>query len=68
MQIFRQYVLRSDKHRLVAWLDADAPLRVGHLVTLADHHEPERWWEIVHVYATPLAAKPEQRWRVGGLL
>jgi hypothetical protein len=66
--MFRQFDLRSDDHRLTCWLPETAGLRVGALVTLRDHAEPDRHWEVVRMSATRLPAPPHQPWRVGGLL
>lgn len=65
--MYRQFDLRSDDHRLTCWLEDEARLRPGVLVTLKGDTE-ERHWEIVRASSTRLATPPDRRWRVGGLL
>lgn len=67
MMAYRQFDLRSDDHRLTCWLESDARLRPGVLVTLKGDLD-ERHWEIVRASQMQLADPPEKRWRVGGLL
>ena len=37
--MYRQYDLRLDDYRLICWLESDAGLRVGALVTLREDPE-----------------------------
>lgn len=63
--MFRQIDLRSDDHRLTAWVREQPGLKVGALITLVGD---ERTWEVLRLSTLRLDAPPESRWRVGGLL
>lgn len=45
----RQVMLASQTKQLVCYLDDNPKLKVGNFVTLKDHEEPKRQWEIVYV-------------------
>lgn len=66
--MYRQYELRSDDHRLTCWLESDHRLTTGTLLTLKNHPEPERHWEVVRVSGWTFSDPPERRWKVGGLM
>ena len=66
--MFRQFSLRSDDHRTTCWLAYDKRLKPGVLITLKNHPEPDRHWEIVRVGEAVMLTPPRQLWRVGGLL
>ena len=43
-----QCVLRAGERTIVTWLSDDKPFKVGNLVTLKDHAQPDLKWEVIH--------------------
>jgi hypothetical protein len=67
-RVYRQVELRSETRELVTNLEDHPKLRVGNSLTLADHDEPERRWDIVWVSDVARErADLKTRWNVGGL-
>ena len=65
--MWRQYHLVSNGRHLTTWLKDNPKLKIGTLLTLKNHPEPERVWAIALKSEITLDQPPDQRWHVGGL-
>lgn len=66
--MWRQYELICGVVQRIGWLESDAPLRPGTLVTLKRDEFPKRRWIVVTTGTIALSEPPLKEWRVGGLV
>jgi hypothetical protein len=65
--MYRQYLLQSGQRQTIGWIDTDKPLRKGQRLTTREHG-PQTIWTIARAGRLEVAAPPDQRWRVGGIV